>query len=260
MNITSFIFPLLVIGLGLFYRSWMMKRSAQALADAGPSFNAFFERTGYRYADLQSAGVEAQTARALADARNPQAGGYKLHYVRNYYGLPIHYTSSASFEQSEGKNAYVMSNAWSAELPAPPRFPIHIADKRLDSTLKAVGEAFSHKKRVFSPKCSQRVTTGIAAIDERFVVFADNPQAVQAMLAQNPSLVELLGGWAEVDVAVTANGAVFADPEQKNMQAAMGGMIGSMAMGFDYGKRTELSIPVHERVAELLATLARAAA
>jgi hypothetical protein len=260
MNLVSIIFPILVIGLGLFYRSWMTKKSAQALDNAGPSFNAFFERTGYRYADLQNAGVEAQTQRALHDAKNPQAGGYKLHYVRDFHGMPIHYTSSAGSEQRDGKSVYVVSNAWSAELPAPPRFPIHIADKRLDSTLKAVGEAFSNKKRVFNPKCSQRVTTGIPAIDDKFVVFADNPQAAQAMLAQNPHLVELLGGWEEVDVSVTANGAVFADPEQKNMMAAMGGMIGSMAMGFDYGKRTELGIPVHERVAELLATLARAAA
>jgi hypothetical protein len=32
------------------------------------------------------------------------------------------------------------------------------------------------------------------------------------------------------------------------------------SMGFDFGKRTELTIPVHERVAELLATLIRTTA
>jgi hypothetical protein len=212
----------------------MMKKAAKALTDAVPAYNAFFERTGYRYADMQGQAVEAQTQRALADAKNPQAGGYKLHYVRNFHGIPIHYTSSAGSEQREGRSVYVMSNQWSAELSAPPRNPIHIADKRLDSTLKAVGEAFSNKKRIFNPKCPQRVTTGIAAVDGKFVVFADNPQAAQAMFAQNPQLVELLNGWEEVDVSVTANGAVFADPEQKNMTAAMGGMIGSMAIGFDY--------------------------
>ena len=40
----------------------------------------------------------------------------------------------------------------------------------------------------------------------------------------------------------------------------MGGMVSNMAMGFDYGKRTKLSIPVHERIAELLATLIRTTA
>jgi hypothetical protein len=42
--------------------------------------------------------------------------------------------------------------------------------------------------------------------------------------------------------------------------AAMGGMVGGMALGFDIGKRTEAGIPIHERVAELLGTLARSTA
>jgi hypothetical protein len=79
-------------------------------------------------------------------------------------------------------------------------------------------------------------------------------------LSENPALIQLLSGWAELDISVTGRQAVFADPSQNNMQAAMGGMVGSMAMGFDYGKRIELGIPVHERIAELLATLARATA
>ncbi|MBC7172975.1 MAG: hypothetical protein H5U40_11125, partial [Polyangiaceae bacterium] len=103
-------------------------------------------------------------------------------------------------------------------------------------------------------------TTGIAAIDDKFVVYADDPDAARQVFAQNPGLVALLQNWAELDVHVTAAGACFNDPTFKNMNAAMGGMIGSLAMGLDYSKRTELSIPVHERAAELLGTLVRATA
>ena len=61
-------------------------------------------------------------------------------------------------------------------------------------------------------------------------------------------------------VDVTAEGAAFNDPSQENMTAAMGGMIGNMALGFDMAKRMELSIPVHDRVCDLLLALVRAPA
>ena len=52
----------------------------------------------------------------------------------------------------------------------------------------------------------------------------------------------------------------FSDPLQKNVTGAMGGTVGMMAMGSDMMKMMELSIPVHDRMAELLAVLARACA
>jgi hypothetical protein len=49
----------------------------------------------------------------------------------------------------------------------------------------------------------------------------------------------------------------FSDPMQKNVNAGAGGMVGQMAVGLDVMKRTELMIPVHDRIAELLATVQR---
>jgi hypothetical protein len=257
MNMFSYLVPLILVAV-IGYTFWMRSRAGGALANAGPAFTNFFQRTGYRYFDIQNQPPEAQTQRALSDATKASGGGFALHYVRNYNGLPIHYRSTAGMEQRDGQSVYVISNQWEAELPAPPRIPVHIADKRLDSTMKAVGELFTNSKRVFSPKGSQRVTTGIPEIDSRFVVFGEDPAAVAALFRQNPALIPLLSGWAEVDVAVTRHQVTFADPVQKNMQAAMGGTLGNMAMGFDFAKRTELSIPVHDRVAELMAALVRA--
>ncbi|MFC1643193.1 hypothetical protein ACFL5O_11005 [Myxococcota bacterium] len=243
------------------YTLWMKSRAKQGLADARPAFHAFFERTGYRYADIEQQPVEAQVERAYHDAEHPDpSGNINLHYVRNFHGLRIHYTSRTWVEKQAMKATYCRSNQWDAELPGRPRIPIHIADKSFAGVLKAAKEAFGNVERNFTPKGSQKVATGVPVVDDKFVVFGEDPDAVRWLFAQNPGLVQLLDNWAEVDVWVTADGARFNDPSYANVQAAMGGMIGSMAMGFDYGKRTELSIPVHDRVAEVLATLVRATA
>jgi hypothetical protein len=256
-----YIFPVLFLVLAFVYMFWMKKNAAQGLANARPAFHAFFERTGYRYPDLEDQPVEAQVDRAYRDVEKPDpTGKLDMAYVRNYHGLRIHYSSRAWSEKKGSTTTYYRTNQWDAELPAPPRVPVHIADKGLVSLSKAAREAFSSSVRVFEPQCSQQVTTGIPTVDDRFVVYGENPDAVRQLFAQNPNLIPLLDNWAELDVAVTPSGAFFADPGSNNLQAAMGGMIANMAMGFDYGKRTELSIPVHDRVAELLATLVRATA
>ena len=261
MGSSYFLFIIVFIGGSLFYTFWMRKRAAAAYDAARPSYVSFFQRTGYRYADIPDAPPEAQANRSFEDAKKPPTtGDYNLHYIRDFYGVRIHYRSSHGSRKEGMKTIFWRSNQWEADLAAPPRVPIHIADKRLDSTLKAIGEIFSSSERVFNAKCSQRVQTGIPEVDAKFVVYGEDPNAVRAFFAQNPGIVPLLSGWAELDVAVVGNRAVFADPGQNNMQAAMGGMTGSMALGFDIGKRIELSIPVHDRIAELLATVVRAAA
>lgn len=258
---TQLIFVVLFMVAALGYTFWMKNKAKQGIANARPAFQAFFERTGYRYADIETQPVEAQVERAYHDAANPDPkGNLDLHYVRDFHGLRVHYRSKTWREEKLSSTTYYRNNQWDADLQAPPRVPIHIADKSLASVLTKVGEAFSNQTRNFSPKCSQKVVTGIPALDDKFVVFGENPDAVRQVLQQNPGLVQLLQNWAEVDVWVTPQGSCFFDPNFANIQAAMGGTVSNMAMGFDYGKRTELSIPVHERVAELLATLVRATA
>jgi hypothetical protein len=258
---TQLIFVAVFMALAFGYTAWMKKKAKQGLADARPAFHAFFERTGYRYADIEQQPVEAQVERAYHEAANPNpSGNIDLHYVRNFHGVRVHYRSKTWVETSGTKTTYYRSNQWDADVPTPPRIPIHIADKSLAGFVKAAKEAFSSSKRVFNPKCSQQVQTGVPSVDDKFVVYGENPEAVRYLFQQNPGIAQLLQNWAEVDVWVTAQGSCFNDPSYANIQAAMGGMVGSMAMGFDYGKRTELTIPVHDRVAELLATLQRAGA
>ena len=261
MDFTRLLLPIVVVGGALVYMVWMRKRASQALANAGPAFVEFFRRTGYAYPDMVNLPPEAQAQRALSQSSQTTGGGLQTHYVRNFHGLTIHNITRHGSETRNGQSVYVMSNKWEAPLSRPPRLGIHIADKRLGAFgVNLAREVLMNTRRNWSPAHPHPVTTGIPDIDSRFAIFATDPAAAAALFHQNPSLASLLGGWAELDVAITRDLAYFADPEQKNMTAAMGGTIGSMAVGFDYGKRLEMAIPVHDRVAELLATLVRATA
>src|ERR1041384_4487769 len=142
---TQLIFAIVIIAASIAYTVWMRGRAKQGLANARPAFQTFFERTGYRYADLEPQPVEAQVERAFHDANNPSpTGNVDLHYVRSFHGLRVHYRSKTWVEKSLNKTTYYRSNQWTADLHALPRIPVHIADKSLASVLKAVGEAFSN--------------------------------------------------------------------------------------------------------------------
>ncbi len=257
----TFLFPILVIALALGYTFYMRRRASTSLASSGPAFTAFFQRTGYQYPDMLGQPAEAQGARAISDGQSgkPYTG---IHYVRDFHGVKIENIAKwGSSTDEHGKAVYRTSNQWDATFPQPLRFGIQIADKRLASTLHGLAsEILTRKRRVWNAHFPHQVQTGIPAIDSRFVVYASDPAWATQMLASQPALVALLDGWAELDLTVGGQRGVFADPESKNMNAAMGGTIGNMAVGFDYAKRLDLSVPVHERVAELLATAGRACA
>ena len=238
------------------YVVWTFTKRKQAVAGMGPAVRAFFERTGFRYAEMAQAPIEAHVARAVQEGQTYTAGDRTIHYVRNFHGLSVHWVQS--YEHHENK--FTVSCQWSAPLQRQPRIPFHIADRSLDSMGKAVREAFSNTKRVWSPRHPHQVTTGNPQIDGRFLVYGHDPQAVAWMLSQNPALIALLMQSVEVDLYVDATSAVFVDPLQKNMNAAMGGMVGNMALGFDIAKRLDLSIPVHDRMSEIIAHAVRASA
>jgi hypothetical protein len=270
VNYTAFLIYIPLLGLALGYTFWIKRRAAQAAVSSRPAQIAFFERTGYCYADRPNMPPEVQADRALQLGQELSALGkqqvlgkdyeHETHMVRNYHGLVIHYRNGFGFKKELTKSTTYRWANFTGDLLQPPRVALHIAHKSLGSVMKAVGEAFSNTTRVFRPRCAQRIATGIPAVDSEFVVYADDPAAAAYVLSTNPALVDLLSGWAELDVAITREGVFFNDPTEKNTTAAMGGMLGNMALGFDIGKRLELMTPVHDRVADLMLTLARATA
>jgi len=254
---TQLLFPIVMMALFGAYALYMWKKRS---AGMGPAFRTFFERTGYRYAELpKESPLEQQVAHGEALAKRMGAdmrkGGWETHMVRDFHGLPIHWRT---WMKSNDKG-WSMGCSWTVPLAAPSRARVQIADKSLSGVGKAVKEMFSNSERIWEPVYANKVPSGDPELDKRFQIYAEDPAAVAHVFAA-PGLRDLLLGCTEVDLTVHDNEVVFADPVQKNLRAGMGGTLGQMAIATDMQKQMELSIPVHERLAELLAVTARAAA
>ena len=248
----QYILPIVLMALLGGYSLWMVRRRK---AGTGPAFRLFFERTGYRYAGMEGATIEQQVAHGESLAANYGRGGQQTHMVRDFHGVPIHWQNATTVNKSGG---WSMSCTWSMPLAQPARSLVQIADKSLSGVGKAVKEAFSNMERHWKPEYPTRVDSGDPELDARFQFYCHDTAAVQRV-ALAPGVKELLLGCAEVDLTVAPQQVVFSDPMQKNVRAGMGGTIGMMATGGNMERHMELSIPVHDRIAELLATVARAA-
>ncbi|MBI2390192.1 MAG: hypothetical protein HYV09_11440 [Deltaproteobacteria bacterium] len=255
------IFPVLFIAFGLvaFFamRKFSRGQSEAGLQQAVPLMRVFFERTGYRFVDQASAPIEMQIARwQQVYAASIRGEGYDVHLVRDFHGLEVHW------EQFTGQQggAYVMAQSWWAPLPAMPRAPFHIAERSLASTTgKLAKEMLTNMSTNWKPAFERQIQTGDPHLDGRFVVYGPDEQAVRMVLS-NPALRQALFECAYVDLRVTPDGVRFSDPEQKNTLAMMGGTYGAMQYAGNPGKAFEVTLPVHDRVANLLygaATLAR---
>ncbi len=253
---------MMLILLGAFggYAFFMMNKRKQALSTLGPALKMFLERTGYRHPDLVNAPVE-ESVRIMEVMLNEQYSGraqaFEQRYVRSFHGIPLEYSSFMGPGQNGGS---VMWATWRVRPPAPPRILWEVADRSLVGARKAIGEFLENSTREYAPRYPQAVQTGDPALDARFVFYGVDPNAVRWVLSQNPRLKELLLASAEVCLVVAPDEIFFSDPTQKNMQAGMGGTVGAMAVGFDMAKSMELQVPVHDRIAELLAIAARASA
>jgi hypothetical protein len=177
--------------------------------------------------------------------------------LRDFHGLPVHSVQDFKQIREPGKVTIIQSGSWWAPLPAPPRVRIQIAERSLTGAMKSLKEAFGNSERRWQQLYPVAVASGDQELDARLLFFGDDTAQVQHVLAA-PGLRELLLGSAEVDLAVHPDRVVLADPTQKNMIAGMGGQIGNMALGTDMSKRMELTIPVHDRMAQLLGTVINA--
>lgn len=241
----------------VYMRKFSRGRSEASIQEAVPLMRSFFERTGYRFADAPTAPVDVQIARwQQAYAASMRGEGYDVHLVRDFHGLQVHW------EQFTGQrgNSYVMAQSWWAPLPAMPRAPFHIAERSLASTAgKLAREMLTNMSTTWKPAFERQVQTGDPHLDGRFVVYAPDENAARMVLA-SPALRQALLECAYVDLRVTPDGVRFSDPEQKNTLAMMGGTYGAMQYAGNPGKAFEVTLPVHDRVANVLygaATLAR---
>ena len=219
----------------------------------GPAMRPFFEQTGYRFSDQPTAPMNQQLALAGERMRDYYAGKGELNLVRDYHGLSIHHMMKSSFSSANTVSYFC---SWTIALQAPPRVEWQAADKRLTGVGKAVKEAFSNSSRSWEAKFP-KVESGDGELDKKLNFYGNDAEAVRRVLL-SPGLKEALLVLSEVDLDVTSKGVRFSDPMQKNLLAAMGGKMGAMTIGTDFAAAFQLTLPVHEQIAELLALSVRA--
>jgi hypothetical protein len=254
-------YVLTVLLMGAFggYALWMMSKRKQALANLGPVLRSYFERTGYRYTHISEEALDAQVRYAEQTIGATQRGGggsFEMDLVRDYHGVRIRHHQFMGTKPN-APNTYIMSCNWKLYGDKQPKTHFQAAARSLSSVGKAVKEMFGNTTRHWSAHYPQKVESGDPELDKRFVFFGENAEAVTRAL-QFPGLKEAMLAVQELDLLVDDEGVSFADPMQKNLRASMGGTVGAMAVGMDYGKLLSLTIPVHDQVAELLALASRA--
>lgn len=250
---TQIIMMAVLMALGLGYTYYVTNKRKAGMPAA---FRMFFERTGYRYADIYNQPLEAHIMHGEKLVAQGY-GGSRVHMIRDFHGMPVHCVQETWTEKKDNRTHYVRSASWWTPLAAAPRIRIQIAERSLTSVGKVIKEAFSNQSRTFRQELPLTVQSGDPELDKRLVFFGVDANEVLHVL-RTPGLRELLLGCAEVDLLVHNDKIVFSDPTQKNMNAGMGGTVGTMAVATDMMKTMELTIPVHDRMAQILGTVARA--
>lgn len=251
MHAQTIVLPVLLMAAFAGFAIWtVMKRNA-GLANLGPAMQDFFQRTGYRYADMAPEPITRHVERAVSDAKNV---GTETRYVRSFQGQSVRFEQGGQVTNT----GYAVFARWVAPLQQSPLVVFHLADRSLSSLGKGLREAMTNTRQDWQPRYPHAVAIGIRELDERFVVHAADPAAAASFLRQNAGVLAGLFQTAEVDLWVDGAEIVFSDPAQRNITAALGGGATAVALANDPVQRMALSLPVHDRIAELLANLARA--
>jgi hypothetical protein len=179
--------------------------------------------------------------------------------VRSFEGVRILSMQERRHRVEAGRRIVEDLLSWSMPLAAAPRLRLQVAERRFAGAAAAVRDALSRRSRPWSQYYPLAVQSGDAALDGRFAFFGIAADEVLAAL-RSPGLRELLLGCAEVDLVVEHDRVAAHDPQQRNFAAATGGSLGALAVGRDAVRWTELALPVHDRMAELLLAAARACA
>jgi hypothetical protein len=268
MDFMTYLIPsAVVVGVGVFFaiRSARAAGAMRAAASGqGPqatafaeAYRRFFEATGYRYAEIADAPVDAQVTDALRRMQEAMRDPYKkTHMVREREGLAVHWEQETRADRGGG---WSTSCDFTAPLKARPATLWHVAERSFGSKTEALKGMVTNLEHNWKPAFATRIETGDAAFDKRFQLYGDDEGAVRAILG-DASLKSALLAMTEVDLRVLPDRVSFADPLMNNLRAAYGGNAGMIAAAGDPGRLMEMSTPFHNHVAALIVTAARLSA
>lgn len=246
-DFAKILFFLVVIGIVVAVVALRKKRDVRvdAVANAStPLIRMFCERTGYAFPDFRHAPPAAQAQRWEEEYRRAQGNVSSMgRLVRPYQGLEVNWEHESWREA--GYRVY--KQAWWAPAPWPINAPFHLTDRRTLHPKLAPGQTSSWR-----PAFDRMVPIGDPELDQRFALFTPVDESRIRAILQNGQLRSALLQCAYVDLQVTPQGARFSDPRDENGTAMLGGVDGLIRYAGFPGKVFELTLPVHERVANIL--------
>jgi len=213
------------------------------VADSTPLVASFFARTGYAFDDLRNAPPAVQTQRwEELYRRSTEGHGLAINLVRFYQGIQVHWENVARYEYRK----ISWSQTWSAPAPAPISAPFHLTERR--NLQPSQGSATSN----WRPAFDRMVPIGDPELDHRFALFTPvDEQRIRAIVT-HPQLRQQLVASAYVDLRVMPDGARFSDPSDNNAVAMLGGPVASIPYLAAPGRKLEITVPLHDRVANIL--------
>jgi len=206
----------------------MTKNLQRGQQDQALYFREFLEKTGYRLADMMDAPLDEHVRSLEQRYGDPLLWqqGFKLEYERHEYGkvvqLQIFYRNARS------------GSVWRVPLDKPPPLQFHV--------LKGVKTA---------PAFSTQVKIGDPQWDKHFKVYGEDPQALRQLLPVS-GLRDMLESCITVDLRVLAGEVIFSDPRNKNVNAALGGLMGQAITGSDPKKNQDMVNPVYNHITDLV--------
>jgi len=230
---------------------WLMVRASKKhMPEVLDAKRAFFEQTGFRHRSLPQGDIEQQVV-----YRKPGQGlKYGEEYVKPLAdGRQIEFFASVEFQG----NQQVQQRFWRLILAKPPVVTWQLAERSLSGVGKAAKELLTKQRRSFTAVFPGPVPIGDEALDERFILYTEEPDSVRRILC-GEELRPLLLQCAEVELSVDAQKVVFNDPSNKNIQAAYGGHTGALATGLNAAPSIRAGTVVHQRMIDILIAAAQA--
>jgi len=238
---------LVIVGIGVavvLLRKRKTERVDAVASTQAPLVRMFCERTGYAYADLRQAPPAAQAQRWEEGYRRSTEGyPFKHHLVRPYQGLEVNWENATRMEL----RTMIWSQTWWAPAPWPIHAPFHLTERKNLNQKLAPGQTVTWR-----PAFQRMVPIGDPELDHRFALFTPvDENRIRAILS-NGQLRTAILQCVYVDLQVTPQGARFSDPKDDNATAILGGSAGFIQYVAQPGRRLEVTLPVHERIANIL--------
>ena len=247
-DVARVLFFLVVIGIVLAVVLLRKKKTNVVnarVAYSTPLVTSFFTKTGYAFDDLRGAPPAMQTQRWEDMYRRTMNGeSFAIRVARMYQGIVVRWENVTAYQYRR----VVWSQTWSAPAPAPLSVPFHLTERK---NLQPPNPQ-SNMQSNWRPAFPQMVPIGDPELDHRFALFTPVDVARVRAIVTHPQLRQSLLTSAYVDLKVMPDGAHFSDSRDENAIAMLGAQQAAHLDMVAPGKKMDDTVPMHERIANIL--------